>query len=40
MSWVSNFIILIDQGVGGGGVYVPKLDFTDARNSMYSLGGF
>lgn len=36
-----NFIVFFGPGLGGGGgVYVPKLDFSDARNSMYSMGGF
>ena len=33
------FIFFIGQGFGGGGVYVPKLDFSDARNSFYRAMG-
>lgn len=27
--------VSIGAGAGGGGVYSPKLDFSDARNSQY-----
>lgn len=39
MPFVTNFIILIDEGISGGVVYSPSLDYSDARNSFYRAMG-